>query len=118
MMRTPKDKRVADLVKYVKDFANKTDYEAVVLANVKGILHIATTNSDIEDSLNSITTGLLSVLERADDTSANIQVAALILQSANIIMDDEQVAAMRNTLARLDKEKANSELPKSNLRLI
>lgn len=118
MMRTPKDKRVADLVKNVKDFAVKPGYDAVVLASVHDDLHVVTSNNDLEKTVNVLVSSLVSTLDYANDSSIAIQVAALILQSANIAMNDNQVVAMRNTLARLDKEKAEAELPKSNLRLI
>lgn len=117
-MRMPKDKRVAELVKYVKDFAIKPGYDAVILASVNDDLHVATSNNDLEKTVNVLASSLVSTLDYANDSSLAIQVAALILQSANITMNDEQVVAMRNTLARLDKEKVNSELPESNLRLI
>ena len=117
-MRTPNDMHVSELVKHVKDFAANTGHHSVVLADVDDKLHIATTQVDMEHAINLVGTCLVNMIQRLDEPDIVIYVATTLLHSANITMNDNDVTAMRNTLARLQKEEIEKNLPKPNLRLI
>lgn len=118
MMRTPNDVHVSELVKHVKDFAAKTGHHSVVLADVDNKLHIATSQSDIEHAINLVGTCLASMLKRIDEPNIVIYAVAMLLHSANITMDINDVMTIRKTLTRLQQEELDRNLPKSNLRLI